>query len=556
MGAPGVPAVRRRPVARAGAGRGRPLPRIPPWALTAGLALLWLAAGPPTPDLAAQVFRAELFAREGFQVWNPAWFAGHHLPGYSLLFPPLGALLGPRALGVLCAVASTVLFDRLARRAWGERARLGTLWLAAASVADLCLGRITYALGVALGLAALLALGSRRPWLAPLLAVACAAGSPVAAAFLALAGAAVALGDGRKRAAPAAVMASAALAAVAALTLAFPEGGTLTMPFLPSVAVLAASLAVLALLPRAERVLRIGTALYVASVLGLIAVATPMGSNVVRLGATFAGPVLVGALGGMPLGRGRRAAVAVVAAGLLAWQWHGPVREMAKGAGDPSTQAAYFAGVVGFLRAQDGPAGRVEVPFTRGHWEAAHLARHVPLARGWATQLDRRHNRLFFAEALRPADYAAWLRRNAVRFVAVPDVPLDPAGRGEAALVRRGPAFLDPVWADAHWRVYAVRDPLPLVAGPGRLEGSGPRGFTVRAARPGAILVRMRHTPYWRPSGAAACVGPAPGGWTRVQALQAGTITVRARFSLRRVRASAPACGRGASPTGAAGRRR
>jgi len=35
----------------------------------------------------------------------------------------------------VCAVASTVLFDRLARRRWGERARIGTLWLAAASVA-------------------------------------------------------------------------------------------------------------------------------------------------------------------------------------------------------------------------------------------------------------------------------------------------------------------------------------------------------------------------------------------------------------------------------------
>jgi hypothetical protein len=229
---------------------------------------------------------------------------------------------------------------------------------------------------------------------------------------------------------------------------------------------------------------------------------------------------------------------------------------MAKGAGDPSTQAAYFAGVVGFLRAQDGPAGRVEVPFTQGHWEAAHLARHVPLARGWATQLDRRHNGLFFAGTLRAGDYAAWLRRNAVRFVAVPDVPLDPAGRREAALVRRGLAFLRPVWADAHWRVYAVRDPRPLVAAPGELEDVGPRGFTIRADRPGAILVRTRHTPYWRPSGAAACVTAAPGGWTRVKALRAGTITVRARFSLGRVRASAPACGRGASPTGAAQARR
>jgi hypothetical protein len=353
----------------------------------------------------------------------------------------------------------------------GRACAIGTLWLAAASVADLCLGRITYALGVALGLAALLALGSRRPRGAAGLALLCAAGSPVAGAFLALAGTAVALGRGvawtgrrpRRRDDPlvpgALGVAGAALAGAAGLALAFPEGGTLTLPFLPTVAAVGFSLAVLPapaaraagpahgrrpLRARGPRARRRGD---------------PMGSNVVRLGATFAGPVLVCAVGGMARSPRRRAVLLAVAAGLLAWQWYAPVREMAKGAGDPSTQAAYFAGVVGFLRAQDGPAGRVEVPFTQGHWEAAHLARHVPLARGWATQLDRRHNGLFFAGTLRAGDYAAWLRRNAVRFVAVPDVPLDPAGRREAALVRRGLAFLRPVWADAHWRVYASATP-------------------------------------------------------------------------------------------------
>jgi hypothetical protein len=40
--------------------------RISPWLLAAVLALAWLAVGPDTPDLAAQVYRAGLFEREVF----------------------------------------------------------------------------------------------------------------------------------------------------------------------------------------------------------------------------------------------------------------------------------------------------------------------------------------------------------------------------------------------------------------------------------------------------------------------------------------------------------
>jgi hypothetical protein len=237
----------------------------------------------------------------------------------------------------------------------------------------------------------------------------------------------------------------------------------------------------------------------------------------------------------------------VVAAGLWAWQWYAPVREIGKGAGDPSTQAAYYTGVAGYLKDQAERGGaplRVEVPFTQGHWEAVHLARHVPLARGWATQLDRRYNPLFFEGTLDPDAYGRWLRRNAVGWVAVPDAALDPAGRQEAAIIRRGLPFLEPVWADEHWQVLRVRDPLPLVSGSGELVSFGPRGFTVRADGPGWILVRTHHTPYWRTRGAPACVSEAPGGWTRVYALAAGRITVDARFAPGRLAARGPVCER------------
>ena len=80
--------------------------RSAPWLLAAALALAWLAFGPPTPDLAAQVYRAGLFHREGFTLFNANWYGGHHTPAYSILFPPLGALLGVRVVGALAAVGS------------------------------------------------------------------------------------------------------------------------------------------------------------------------------------------------------------------------------------------------------------------------------------------------------------------------------------------------------------------------------------------------------------------------------------------------------------------
>src|SRR5213080_1745751 len=81
--------------------------------VAAALAIAYLILQPLTADLAAQVYRTELFQRVGFTLWNGQWFAGHHAPGYSLLFPPLAAVLGPRVVGAVAAVASALLFERL-----------------------------------------------------------------------------------------------------------------------------------------------------------------------------------------------------------------------------------------------------------------------------------------------------------------------------------------------------------------------------------------------------------------------------------------------------------
>src|SRR6266496_1446536 len=152
--------------------------------LLAGLfAIAYLILRPSSADLAAQTFRSDLFVSHGFLLWNNYWYGGHYLPGYSILFPPLGAALGPRLVGALAAVTAAGLFSALARYRHGDRARLATVWFGAGTAAMLLSGRITFALGIAIGLGALLALQRRRPVLAAALALLTAFASPVAGLF-------------------------------------------------------------------------------------------------------------------------------------------------------------------------------------------------------------------------------------------------------------------------------------------------------------------------------------------------------------------------------------
>ncbi len=153
------------------------------------LAVAYLVVAPSPADLAAQTFRADLFSSHGYLIWNDYWYSGHSLLGYSLVYPPLGALLGPRLLGALAAVASGALFGLIARRRYGDRAGLAVAWFGAATATNLVSGRITFALGLAVALAAIWALSERRPGWAAALAVLASVTSPVAGLFVAFAAA-------------------------------------------------------------------------------------------------------------------------------------------------------------------------------------------------------------------------------------------------------------------------------------------------------------------------------------------------------------------------------
>ncbi len=264
--------------------------RAAPVLVAAIVACVYLIWRSPSADLSAQFFRADQFAAHGFLIWNNYWYSGHYLLGYSVLAPPLMRLLGPPLSGALAVVAAAAGFTALAQHAYGRRATLASLWFAVAAASELFTGRITFALGVAVGLATLLALQRRHLLVAGVLAAMTGLTSPVASLFLIVAAVAVGMVDRSRRAIAAAVGGS-ALAATLMLSYAFPTGGSEPFPLSSFLKVVLFGLVMLWLLQgRAE--LRIGVGLYILLATLAYAIPTALGDNVTRLGTLFAGPVL------------------------------------------------------------------------------------------------------------------------------------------------------------------------------------------------------------------------------------------------------------------------
>ncbi|MHB1539536.1 MAG: hypothetical protein ACYCUM_14515 [Solirubrobacteraceae bacterium] len=526
----------------------------------AAAAVAWLIVAPRSPDLAAQFYRTYLFAHFGMLVWDNNWYAGHLMPGYSLIYPPLSTLIGVRLLGVLTVLVSTVLFSRILAIVYGRASTLGSVFFALAAAGDLWIGRITFALGVTLALASMLTMLSgpsrSRIALASLLGVASALSSPVAGLMLALALWTEIVAERRVR--PGAIVIVAILAVMLPYEYAFHEGGFEPYGSESFLASSAVALGFLWALPRRERMLRIGGVLFViANVLGMLP--TPMGSNVVRYAVLLAGPLLLCALvrdrqlharGGSsrqrmsalatlsclsPLRVPERRplpAVLAVLVGIAFWVAWGPVTQTGYVLEDPSTRASFYVPVRDFLAKHARGPVRIEVPFTRSHWESALLARYYPLARGWERQLDKRYNEAIEADPLRASVYHAWLANDGVSYVALPNVPLDGSSLGEAALIRHGAPFLKPVYAGRGWHIYEVLDTRPLAEGPGRLSMLGRQSFTLEASSPGSFLVRVHYTPYWSIAAGAGRIERAAHDWTRVIATRGGRLRVQARFSL------------------------
>jgi hypothetical protein len=201
--------------------------RLSPGIVTSGpiavlLAAAYLLAPPMGRDFSAQLAHAQLAELHWPELLDLRWYGGFNPLGYSVLSPPVMALLGLRLTTALAYVVSVVALAALLQKTGVARPVVGAIIGAVCLTGNLVVTRTTFALGLAIGLAALLALISRHRRLTSWLSVLTPLASPVAGLFLGVAGGALFLsgrrGDGVR-------MAATALVPTVAVSLAFGNGG-------------------------------------------------------------------------------------------------------------------------------------------------------------------------------------------------------------------------------------------------------------------------------------------------------------------------------------------
>jgi MFS family permease len=439
------------------------------------------------------------------------------LPGYSVLYPPLAALAGATGVGIASVLAALWTSLRLAPPAGVRR----TLFIASAAVLllqSLVIGQVPFLLGVAFGVPAVALLLERRRWfVVAVLAALCSLASPLAGALLLLIAPACATVVGVRAAV---ALLGAALGPAVAFVVGG-AGGPYPMPWQLFVSLVGFCLLILFLAPREQRALRVLALCYLAAGVLAFVVPNPVGGNLTRLGKLIALPLACHYVSK----QSTRRQVATVLASALAVLWPTApfLGSVAHGADDPSRLAGYFSAPISFLKAHLAPGARVEIPFTREHWEAYYVARRVPLARGWERQTDYLYNSELY-HPLSAAAYRQWLADNSVEYVALPDVPIDVGGVAEQRILQSDPSYLAPAWRDAHWTVWRVRDSTTLVSGAAVLRDYDPASVSIEFTRPGDALVRVHYSNLWHSTTGSVCITPSPQGWLTVHAAEPGLV--------------------------------
>jgi hypothetical protein len=483
------------------------------------LAAAYLLAAPMGRDLAAQMAHAQLAEQHWPVLLDLRWYGGFDPLGYSVLSPPVMALLGVRLTTALAYVVSVVLFAALLKHTSVPRPIVGGIAAALCFSGNLVVTRTTFALGLAVALGAVLTLVSGRPRIAAVLSVLAALTSPVDGLFLGVAGGALFL-SGRRR--EGVILGVSGLVPTIAVGLAFGNGGYQTFGAKQALTGFLVCLAVAGLCWR-RPVVRWGSLLSAGMVAGAYLIPTPVGTTATRLPELFAAPITV-AVAVVPL----VALIAATAAMVLVLPPVSITEVLQRG--DPALSRKFYTPLLEQLHARQ-VVGPIEVVSTLRRGEAAAVAPTVPIARGWSRQVDTGNSPVFYDGTLNADTYRKWLDDNAISYVAISPGPYDWASSDEATLVRHGLPYLQAVWSDPTWTLYAVTNPKPVISAPGQVTARDAVSLTVSLPKPGEYLIRVRWSRYL--SASSGCVRPAEGGWSTVVVEQPGTVKIQGKLAPR-----------------------
>jgi hypothetical protein len=496
--------------------------------------LLWL--GPPGVDLAAHAYQRTFLIQHGFVVWNNFWYAGRYtFISYSVLYYPLAALLGIKALAVATIAAAAFAFTLVALRQWGDSARLSSRTFAVLWAGIVLSAAFPFALAMSFALLSIWALQSGRRWRFALLALLCLAASPLAFVLLGvlLGGAGVARRTMRDVRLPLVIMLGGGVLELGIYRL-FSDGGRFPFSiweFAGALVFCAFGLAVTWDIP-AARPLRGLFAVYLLACLAAFVIPTSVGSNIERI-RYAALPIAVLALS---LRRWRPLPLVVPALVLAAaWNLTPIVSSYASASGDPGRAKAYWQPAITYLHAHLSPSFRVEAVDTADHWAAEYLPdAGIPIVRGWYRQADFPVNSVLYNDDLTPSQYDVWLRSMGVRYVVLPDAPPDYSSRHEAALIRSGRVNLQLVFRSKHLYVYEVPNASPMITGGagGSVLYLEPSRIVAEVPRPGTYHVKVRWTPFWQTQ--QGCVSRAPDGMVRLFVRHPGLVVLSVSVGVNR----------------------
>ena len=388
------------------------------------------------------------------------------------------------------------------------------------TLVNLLIGRLPFALGLALGLCALLALRRGHYPLAVGLAAATMLGSPVAGAFLALAMAAWTLDDISGRLWRGVGLAVACFAPYLLLMRLFPSGGWFPYHAKSFVIGVGISLLLIALVPKNYRAIRIASALHIVAAIATMMVQTPMGGNINRLTMFFAGPILAAV---MPVDR--RKLLLLVVVPLLHWQWSPSIDAVVDAPTDPTRTAEYYAPLVNVLDDlyADQGAVRVEIVPTLRHWEVAEVAPEIPIGAAGGASSTWSTTRCSTTGRSTPPPIAVAPPRGGVVYRGSTQRAGRRRRRRGGTDRRRAPYLeLDRTLTD--WTVYEVIHPQPIVAGPGTLLEYGVDDLVIRVDEPGTLHVAVRASPHWKLTGNAGCLAESDNGFVDITGVEPGLL--------------------------------